>query len=212
MNYHEDDEFLFDMISESNEEVRDSLYERYIPLIKYLTKKYVRSAQKYGLDYNDLIQEANVGFADALNSYDEQKDASLKTFITLCIERRLINAIRKAQSNKSQQDKSNLSLEYDYDNNGQPLIEVLRDDTMDPLLHFSEQESEEALYKKIENELAEGEYTVFTYLLNGLNYKEIALLLDKTEKQIDNTIQRIRNKIRNLLKEEEKWPEENGKK
>ena len=83
---------------------------------------------------------------------------------------------------------------------------------MDPLLHFSEQESEEALYKKIENELSEGEYTVFTYLLNGLNYKEIALLLDKTEKQIDNTIQRIRNKIRNLLKEEEKWPEENGKK
>ena len=83
MKYNEDDEFLFDMISESNEEVRNSLYEKYEPLIKFIVKKYTATAAHYGLDYNDLIQEANVGFTDALNSYDEKKDASLKTFISL---------------------------------------------------------------------------------------------------------------------------------
>ncbi len=202
MKYNEEDEFLFDMISESNEVVRDSLYEKYEPLIKFIVKKYITSARKYGLDYNDLMQEANVGFTDALNSYDEKKDASLKTFISLCIKRKLINAIRKAQSTKSKMQQSSLSLDYDYDKNGLPLIDVIKDETADPLLKFSEQEKEEVLLQKIKKELSKNEQEVFSYLLKGLNYKEIALLLDKKEKQIDNTIQRIRNKVKLLIKEE----------
>ena len=160
------------------------------------------SANKYGLDYNDLIQEANVGFTDALNSYDEQKEASLKTFISLCIKRKLINAIRKAQTTKNKMQQASLSLDYDYDKNGLPLIDVIKDETADPLLKFSEQENEKVLLQKIKKELSKNEQKVFSYLLKGLNYKEIALLLDKTEKQIDNTIQRIRNKVRLLIKEE----------
>ena len=202
MKYDEEDEFLFDMVSESNEEVRDSLYEKYEPLIKFIVKKYMTSANKYGLDYNDLIQEANVGFTDALNSYDEQKEASLKTFISLCIKRKLINAIRKAQTTKNKMQQASLSLDYDYDKNGLPLIDVIKDETADPLLKFSEQENEKVLLQKIKKELSKNEQKVFSYLLKGLNYKEIALLLDKTEKQIDNTIQRIRNKVKLLIKEE----------
>lgn len=202
MKYNEDDEFLFDMISESNEEVRNSLYEKYEPLIKFIVKKYTATAAHYGLDYNDLIQEANVGFTDALNSYDEKKDASLKTFISLCIERKLINAIRKIQTNKSQMEKANLSLDYDYDKQGLPLIDVLGDENADPLIKFSEIEQEENLRKNIQEQLSENEKQVFNFLLKGLNYKEIATLLDKNEKQIDNTIQRIRGKVRQLLKEE----------
>ena len=202
MKYDEEDEFLFDMVSESNEEVRDSLYEKYEPLIKFIVKKYMTSANKYGLDYNDLIQEANVGFTDALNSYDEQKEASLKTFISLCIKRKLINAIRKAQTRKNKMQQASLSIDYDYDKNGLPLIDVIKDETADPSLKFSEQENEKVLLQKIKKELSKNEQKVFSYLLKGLNYKEIALLLDKTEKQIDNTIQRIRNKVRLLIKEE----------
>ena len=105
-------------------------------------------------DYNDLIQEANVGFTDALNSYDEKKEASLKTFISLCIERKLINAIRKIQTNKSQREKSNLSLDYDYDKQGLPLIDVLGDENSDPLIKFSEIENEKNLRKSIYDQLS----------------------------------------------------------
>ncbi len=202
MKYNEEDDFLFDMISESNEDVRNSLYEKYKPLIKYLVNKYYLTASKYGLDYNDLIQEANVGFADALNSYDEKKDASLKTFISLCINRKLINAIRKVQTNKNQMELTNLSLDYDYNKEGLPLIDVIGDVNADPLLKFSEKENEKSLISKIEKELSTSEYEVFKLLLKGLNYKEISKILEKSEKQIDNTIQRIRNKARAILKEE----------
>ena len=202
MKYNEDDEFLFDMISESNEEVRNSLYEKYEPLIKYIVKKYTATAARYGLDYNDLIQEANVGFANALNNYDEKKESSLKTFISLCIKRRLINAIRKAQTNKNQMELSNLSLDYDYVTTGMQLKDIIKDENSDPLIQFSDLENEEMLIKNIKKRLSAKEDEVFDLLLKGFNYKEISLTLDKSEKQIDNTIQRIRGKVRNLLKEE----------
>ena len=58
------------------------------------------------------------------------------------------------------------------------------------------------LQAEVEKQILENEKQVFNLLLKGLNYKEIATLLDKNEKQIDNTIQRIRGKVRQLLKEE----------
>jgi len=41
-------------------------------------------------------------------------------------------------------------------------------------------------------------------MIKGLNYHEIAKLLDKNPKQIDNTMQRVRMKLKDLLKGEEK--------
>ena len=38
-------------------------------------------------------------------------------------------------------------------------------------------------------------------MLNNLDYTEIALLLDKKPKQIDNTIQRIKQKAKKILNE-----------
>ena len=108
----------------------------------------------------------------------------------------------RTQTTKNKMQQPSLCLNYDYDKNGLPLIDVIKDETADPLLKFSEQENEKVLLQKIKKELSKNEQKVFSYLLKGLNYKEIALLLDKTEKQIDNTIQRIRNKVRLLIKEE----------
>ena len=99
-------------------------------------------------------------------------------------------------------EKSNLSLDYDYDKQGLPLIDVLGDENSDPLIKFSEIENEKNLRKSIYEQLSKNEQQVFELLLKGLSYKEIANLLDKNEKQIDNTIQRIRGKVRLILKEE----------
>ena len=40
-------------------------------------------------------------------------------------------------------------------------------------------------------------------MIKELNYKEIAKILDKNPKQIDNTMQRVRLKLKELLKERE---------
>ncbi len=202
MKYNDEELMLIDMICESNDEVRNSLYETYEPTIRIIVKKYINTAKKLGLDTNDLLQEANVGFTDALNHFDASKDASLKTFISICIERRLINYIHKNKTLKSKLVQESLSLDYDYNEQGLPLKEIIGDDKMDPFKTFSDQENYNRIMSQMKSALSESEYEVFLYMTNGLKYNEIAELLNKSPKQVDNTIQRIRSKMRNIFKGE----------
>lgn len=48
--------------------------------------------------------------------------------------------------------------------------------------------------------MSEAEFLVYEYLIRGYTYKEIANILDKNPKAIDNAIQRIKRKV-------EKWLE-----
>ena len=202
MRYNEEENLLLDMVSESNEDVRNALYDKYERFIQYLVRKYSSRAYKLGLDQKDLAQEANVAFVDALNSYNPNKEASFKTFMSLCIERRLINVLNKYASKKNQFEKDALSLEFEYDDEASMLNTFLADSSLDPSFAYFEKEELEELKKKIESQLSDFERQVYLKMLNGFDYQKIAILLDKNPKQIDNTIQRIRYKMRQILEGE----------
>ena len=202
MYNNEEIDNVYSMVCESNEEAQEKLYEYCEPQINYMIKKYSNAALKYGIDPKDFEQEAMLAFANALNYYDEKKDAGLRTFVSLCVERRLIKIIARARNYKNMCNKKNLSLEYDY-GSGIILKDILADNDADPLNKFSEEEYLESFKNKIKMLLSSFEYQVYEYLIEGLNYIEIAKVLDKSPKQIDNTLQRIKNKIRLIVKEDE---------
>ena len=202
MYNNEEIDNVYSMVCESNEEAQEKLYEYCEPQINYMIKKYSNAALKYGIDPKDFEQEAMLAFANALNYYDEKKDAGLRTFVSLCVERRLIKIIARARNYKNMCNKKNLSLEYDY-GSGIILKDILPDNDADPLNMFSEEEYLKSFKNKIKMLLSSFEYQVYEYLIEGLNYIEIAKVLDKSPKQIDNTLQRIKNKIRLIVKEDE---------
>lgn len=204
MNYHDySDSELYSLVCESSEEAKEIIYTKYKYIIDVIIKKYVFSAKKLGVEYNDLYQEGLVGFADALNHYDETKKVQLSTFLSLCIERRLQNAILKAGRLKNKILLDSLSLDHEYGEHQIPLREMIRDEKSDPLLGISKEEDYNELLEKIKNQLSESEYEVYNLLIHDLNYQDIALVLNKTPKQIDNTIQRIKHKIKMIFKETE---------
>ena len=200
MDYKEySDSELCSMICENNEDAKDILFKKYKYIIDIIIKKYSLSAVKVGIEYNDLYQEALVGFTDALNSYDENKEASIATFITLCVERKLQNTILKAKTIKNKMFLQALSLDYQEDSES-PLSEIISDNSKnDPLNNMTNDESYIELIEKIKKELSSGEYEVFTLMVSGLNYIEIAEQLNKNPKQIDNAIQRIKSKIKRIV-------------
>ena len=57
----------------------------------------------------------------------------------------------------------------------------------------------------IKEKLSNQEYEVFSYMLDGLDYLEISKKLNKSPKQVDNTIQRIKTKIKTTFKEGENY-------
>ncbi len=194
-----DSELLY-MISESPDEAKEVLYEKYKYIIDIVIKKYSTIAKVLGYDYNDLYQDALVGFSDAIADYREDKDSSLATFITLCVDRKLQYSIRGLNNKKAKLNADSLSLDYIYDNSKVPLREVISDDSLnDPLVMALKRENYEGLMLDIKNTLSKREWDVFELMISGLKYVDIASILDVEAKQVDNTMQRIKKKIKQII-------------
>lgn len=194
------DEQLIELMRESSEEAKDILFEKYKYIIDIEIKKYSNMANLLGYDYNDLYQDALVGFSEALNDYRDDKAAALSSFITLCVDRKLQVSIIKAGRLKNKLISESLSLDYKYDQYTSPLRDIISDNSLnDPLENIVKDEKVSDLTKKIEACLSEGEYEVYALMISGLKYGEIALLLNKNPKQVDNTIQRVKNKIKKII-------------
>lgn len=194
------DNELLSMINEENEDAKDLLFAKYKYIIDILIRKYVKMASTLGIDRSDLYQDALLGFVDAINDYKEDKEAGLPRFITVCVERKLQVSIIKAGRIKNKIINESLSLEHAYDRFKQPLMHILSDNNENnPLTNILSKERFKELIDNIKESLSDKEYEVYSLMINGLDYQEIAILLDKEPKQIDNTIQRIKIKVKKIL-------------
>ncbi len=190
---------LLHLVNENSEDAKDVLYEKYNYIIDIIIAKYRRVFYVLDMDFNEVRQEAMLAFTDALINYSNEKEASLPTFISLVVERKIQNCIRKADTIKNKKNKENYSLDYEYERFNKPLKEIIKDPNSDPLLEVESKERYEELVKKIKEILSPFEHEVYELLIRGFTYTEIADILKRESKQIDNTIQRIRNKIKTII-------------
>lgn len=200
-NYNEfNDSELCMMIKENNEDAKDIMYSKYNYIITSILKKYIGIIKKLNLDYHDVYQEAMFGFLDAIDKYDENKDASIKTFISLCVTRRVNAAIIKASRVKRKIEQEALSIDYTYDDSNLPLQELISDkNANNPLEQMTKTEEINSIIKRIKSSLSSNEEEVFNLMLNDLDYQQIAIILNKSPKSIDNAIQRIKMKVKKIL-------------
>lgn len=196
------DNQLIELIHEEDEEAKNILLEKYHYIIDTEVRKYVSIAKRFGYEMNDLYQDALVGFTDALYNYRSDKKSKLSSFITLCVDRKLQVCVRNAATNKNKTFQESLSLESTYGKINWPLKDLLSDNRKnDPLENILKEEDMVELTTRIKKELSKSEYEVYNYMIQGLKYDEIATLLGKNLKQVDNTMQRIKWKIKKILEE-----------
>lgn len=194
------DEELYMLYLEENEDAKDLLYERYSFIIDINVNKYKRIALKSNIDLKDLRSEALYGFSDGLSSYQPSAKASLPTFINLCIDRRMKKQIIKANRLKNTIMKEAYSLDYMYERFGSKMLDLISDKENDPLNNLLRQENFLELLENIKKSLSALELKVLEYMLDGFNYQQIALMLGKSPKQIDNAMQRLKNKTKEVVK------------
>ena len=193
---------LLMLYEENNEDAKNILYVKYKFIIDILIKKYKKYFEDLNIDLQEVYSECYVGFSDSLNNYKDNKNASLPTFITLCVERKLRSIVRKYNQEKYKVLQETYSLDFLYDGEVS-LMDVLKDDKSDPLKAITDKESYNDLFNNITSILTKKEYDVFILMIQGLSYQEIAKILNKTPKQIDNAMQRIKIKVRNLITKSE---------
>ncbi|MDD2208489.1 MAG: sigma-70 family RNA polymerase sigma factor [Bacilli bacterium] len=190
---------LVHLVSEQDEVAKDALYEKYNYIIDIIMAKYKKVFYVLNMDASEVRQDAMLAFSDALVRYSNEKDTSLATFISLVIERKIQNCVRSADTIKNKKYNERYSLDYEYEAFNKPLSEIIGDADADPLVKISSKEAYQELTTKIKSVLSPLEYEVYKLLVSGFTYIDIAKILEKEPKQIDNTIQRLRTKIKELI-------------
>lgn len=191
---------LLEFICEGNEEANNIIIKKYTPLINSIASKMVKSCNNNGIDYNDLVQEGFIGLNYALRHFVEEKNNTFYTYVKTCIERKMLSFLQS--SNRLKHKVLNDSLSFDNDDN--MLDKILTDVFDNPEVILENIESENELFKRVKKKLAHFEEQVFELMVNGFDYKEIANILDKDKKAVDNAIQRIRIKVKEAINEMEK--------
>lgn len=175
------------------------LLEKY----KDLVRQKARSMHILGGDTEDLIQEGMIGLFQAIRDYDSGRDASFRTFATLCVTRQLYTALQASGRQKNIPLNTAVSIYAEIrggeggDETGRSLSDTLTDaGAMDPEQRLIERENVLQLLDRIESELSPFEKQVLDLYLTGMNYTEIAHVLNRGEKSTDNALQRIRAKLK----------------
>lgn len=189
LNYLElSDEELIHLIRSDDEEAMNCLIKRYIPIAEIIASKYSNAP----IERDDLIQEGMFGFLNGVYSYDLSLPASPKTYIQICIENKIINAIRKCYRKKDFPPEDIVPFEEKY-------VDLPDSDFNTPENALIDKEQTEDLTALVEKSLSAFEVSVFRLNIIGYSYVQIATKLNKSPKSIDNTLQRIRNKLNKLV-------------
>ncbi|MDD3339479.1 MAG: sigma-70 family RNA polymerase sigma factor [Lachnospiraceae bacterium] len=185
------DEELICMLRSGQQEIADYLVNKY----KSMVRTKARAMYLMGGDTDDLIQEGMIGLYKAIRDYRDDRDASFLTFARLCIERQLYSAIQVSNRQKHMPLNSYISLSGE-----EWEVELKQMWEESPESIIIDKENTDDVIKRIHDALSPFENVVLDMYLKGYDYVQIAELLDKSSKSIDNALQRIRSKVRTCMK------------
>ena len=195
MNYKDyTDEELIERIRTGEKDIADYIMEKYKPLVR----KKTNALYLIGGETEDLIQEGMIGLFKAVRDYDTQRNTSFFSFADLCITRQLYSALETSNRKKHSPLNNYVSFSSQEEAEGMNLEEMFSSQSYSPEQMMIEEEGIQEFFDKLEENLSTMEKKVLYLYLEGSSYTQIAEKLRKTPKSIDNTLQRIRGKVKLL--------------
>lgn len=186
------DEELITQIRAQDHEAMDFLLDKY----RNLVKRETREVYIIGADSEDLMQEGMIGLFKAIQNYNQDKNCSFHTFAVLCVKRQIYTAVTSSNRKKHYPLNHYISFYSQDGETNSPVMDLLTaEDNSNPEANLLMQEKMGGLVNKMDTILSKYERQVLELYLKGLSYGRIAERLGKSEKSIDNAIQRIRKKL-----------------
>ncbi|WP_405727789.1 RNA polymerase sporulation sigma factor SigH [Anaerotignum sp.] len=196
------DEELVLMAQNGDDTAQEYLLDKYKSLVRAKSRAYFL----IGADSEDIIQEGMIGLYKAVRDYNEERNASFRSFAELCVNRQMITAIKAATRQKHQPLNSYVSLNkpvYEEESE-QTYLDFLQSSSsslLNPEALLIGQENKSFLEDQMVKNLSSFETRVLVLYLQGRSYFEISRVLDKPEKSIDNALQRVKKKLEKFLEE-----------
>lgn len=185
-----DDYELVYLAQDGNEDAINIIYEKYKPIIVKKSKNAIVFVTHHGIEINDIMQEGYIGLEEAIRNFSQDNDATFYTFANLCIDRQILNFLRKINGNKDRILNEAIMLDDS--------LEKTLKDNYDIEENLLGRDKNDQITKKIRDSLTEFEKKVFDLRIKGYSFDEISKNLNKDLKSIYNTLQRIRVKFKKI--------------
>ena len=134
-----------------------------------------------------------IGLYKAIRDYREDHNSSFASFAELCITRQILSAINASRRQKHQPLNSFVSLSEPV---SEQELRLVDEETPEEIM--ISRENVIGMHERIKERLSKFEYQVLELYLKGYDYTQIAEKLGKQPKAIDNALQRIRSKVREV--------------
>lgn len=188
------DNELISLAQGGDEAALEAALLRYKPLVHKKSQPYYLA----GGDDDDIVQEGLIGLYKAIMEFDKSRFPLFNVFAGVCIERRIISAVKKASRIKHSPLNSYVSLSNEAERDGVNAQDI-QSAVSDPESILIERERARMLEMMITGALSEMELQVLLAHLNGKSYKETAAELGRDVKAVDNAMQRIKKKLENIV-------------
>ncbi len=187
------DEELCARAAQGDRDAEEALVVRYSRMVRICARPYFLA----GGDSEDLIQEGMVGLLQAVREYNPNREASFRRYAQVCIQNRLISAIKAAARDKHTPLNNYVSFET-------PLFDGFTIHDTCGTDHRRLENPEDTLIGReevqermnvLQGRLSGFEAQVLRLYLSGLSYSEIAAEVKRSPKSVNNAVQRIRRKL-----------------
>ena len=192
-----DYELLY-LVGENNEEVYNSIYAKYKPLIHRMAKTLCENYKSALVEYDDLFQEGMYGLNNAIKSFNGKSGSLFYTLAKLCISREMNGYVAKMLRGKNMILSSAVSFDTPISKNGFVVEDTLysHDDSVE--LQFESIEMEKYILD-LKYELKDEYMPVYELKLNEFSNAAIANLLDLRYKDVDNYLRSIKKTLRRKI-------------
>ncbi|MDQ3951399.1 MAG: RNA polymerase sporulation sigma factor SigH [Actinomycetota bacterium] len=197
------DEELVGRARSGDDKAIETLLHRY----RHYARAKARTYFLAGADREDIVQEGMIGLFKAIRDFQVDKNTAFRAFAELCITRQIITAIKTATRQKHIPLNSYVSLNKPAAGAGEgdedrPLSDALIGSTMaDPAELVISAEEIASIKQSVGRLLSDLETEVLQLYMDGKSYQEIADMLGRHVKSIDNALQRIKRKLEHHLAE-----------
>lgn len=186
------DNEILKLIESKDNEAMEYIIKKY----SFIVKKEIRTMYLIGAETEDLYQEGMIGLFKAVRDFEPDKGAVFSTFATLCVKNQVKSAVTAANRKKHIPLNQYISI-YASSEDSESNEELFLDDgeKTNPEKKVLAKENKSELMDSIMDMLSKLEIQVLNLYLEGLSYAEIGDRLGKTEKSVNNALQRIRSKL-----------------
>ena len=186
---------LLYMIRQKDEYAFKLLADYYLPIF-YKTYGEIKSYWSFS-DYDECYQAYLIGLNNAINCYRSDKYTKFSNFVYLCATREMKAIVKKYKRKDSIITSQALSLDNHLSDNDQIyLIDTIADNNSDPKSIVKAKLLRELAFEYLDNDF---DKEVLKMRLLGYNYQQMSEVLNCTKKKIDNSLQRIKQKLISLF-------------